>query len=261
MHVTQKLEIRAARLREERRLFERYAQHRRPRDRERLVELHRPLAQHLARRYAGGEEPFDDLLQVAYVGLIKSIDRYDLGQGTAFSSFALPTILGELRRHFRDRTWCVRVPRGPQELSLRIERVSGGLAGRLGRWPSAGELSAHLDVPKDDVVEALAVARAHRAAPLEFPDEDDDGGGGGPAIPGVLDDGFAQAEHRVMLTSLLHALAPQEQEILRLRYAEDLTQSEIAGRVGSSQMHVSRVLRRSLERLREAAQVEARPAA
>ncbi len=258
--VTTTIEARATRRHQERRLFERYAQHRDQRDRERLVDLHRPLAQHLARRYAGGEEPFDDLLQVAYIGLLKAIDRYDLSQGTAFSSFALPTILGELRRHFRDRTWCVRVPRGPQELSLRIERAGGVLAARLGRWPNAGELAEHLEVRMEDVVDALAVGRAHRAAPLEFGDEDDDGGSNS-AVPGALDDGYDQAEYRATLARLLTHLGAQEQEILRLRFAEDLTQTEIAGRVGVSQMHVSRVIRRSLARLQDAAHAEARPAA
>lgn len=221
-----------------------------PRDRERLIEDYLPLARHVARRYAGGDEPLEDLVQVAYLGLVKAVDRYDPEHGAAFSSFAMPTILGELRRHFRDRAWSVRVPRALQELSLRIDRTIPQLTAELGRQPTAGDLATRLGVGEEDVLEALEVASVYRTAPLPADGDDDDRPS---AVPGAVDDGYARAEQRALLAPLLRELGDTERRVLDLRFAEDLTQTEIAERVNVSQMQVSRLIRRSLGRLQEAA--------
>jgi RNA polymerase sigma-B factor len=210
------------------------------RDRERLVYRYLPLARSLAARYRSSDEPFDDLVQVACVGLVNAVDRFDPTRGNAFSSFAVPTILGELRRHFRDRTWAVRVPRGRQELYLRLERARDELAVALGRQPTVAELGAHVDATDEQVLLALDLDTAYRAGPLEAPTP-------------MIEDGYERAEDRAVLAGLMPALDPFEAEIVRLRFNEDLTQDAIADRVGITQMKVSRVLHRSLTRLREAA--------
>ena len=234
---------------EERRLFTRWHEHGDPRDREVLVQRFLPLARSLAARYRASDEPLEDLVQVACVGLLNAIDRFDPSRGAAFSSFAVPTILGELRRHFRDRTWALRVPRERQELYLRIERARDELTGPLGREPTLAELGQRLDATEEQILQALELNAVFRAVPLEVEGEDEDGR----AMPGTLDPEFDRADDRAVLAALMPALGPLETEVVRLRFAEDLTQEEIGRRVGVSQMHVSRVLHRSLARLRAVA--------
>ena len=220
--------------------------------RDEAVRRYLPLARSLAHRYRRSSEPIEDLEQVACIGLLKAIDRYDPERGVAFSSFAVPTILGELRRHFRDRTWAMRVPRELQELTLRIERARDDLTASLGRQPTMAELSELLDVSEELILSALELVLVHDAVPLSggWDDEDD---GTAEESPGAWDDGFERAEDRATLAPLLSMLPRQEAEILLLRFHDDLTQDAIAQRVGVSQMHVSRVLYRSLAHLREAA--------
>jgi RNA polymerase sigma-B factor len=238
----------------DRTLFARYLSDRDPVDRELLVERFLPLARRLAGRYRRADEPFDDLLQVACLGLVKAIDRYDLDRETAFSSFAVPTIVGELKRHFRDRTWSVRVPRDLQELVLRVERAAAQLGARLGRQPSVVELAEAVGATDEEVLEALQAAQAQRAASLQAPrgtDGEDDPETLGDGL-GVDEDGFGRAEQRAMLASLMPSISAREREVLRLRFEDDLTQEEIGRRIGVSQMQVSRIIRGALERLRAA---------
>jgi RNA polymerase sigma-B factor len=221
-------------------------------DRDAAVRRYLPLARRLAHRYRYTGEPIDDLEQVACLGLLHAIDRFDPSRGTAFSSFAVPTILGELRRYFRDRTWALRVPRQLQELSRRLERARDELTVSIGRQPTVAELAEHLDVGEELVLQALELALVQWTVPIDGPrgaDEDDDR----EDWPGRLDDGFARAEDRAVLGPLLRALPPGDAEIVALRFCGDLTQDAIARRVGASQMHVSRVLHRSLATLRDAA--------
>jgi RNA polymerase sigma-B factor len=239
-------------------LFERYLVHGDQRAREELVERFMPLARQLARRYHRAEEPFDDLLQVASLGLLKAIDRFELDRGIAFSSYAVPTILGELKRHFRDRTWAVRVPRDLQELVLRVDSVVADLGRELHRAPKVAEIAERLHVPEEDVLEALQAGGAYRAASLETPRGDAEGDTLADAL-GADEDGFAQAEHRATLDRLLSAVGPREREVLRLRFTEDLTQAEIGERIGVSQMQVSRLIRQALARLRVVAEAAERP--
>ena len=191
----------------------------------------------------------EDLEQVACVGLLNAIDRFDPDLGTRFSTFAVPTILGELRQHFRDHTWAVRPPRRLQELSVRVEHARDDLVPSLGRQPTVAELSDRLCAAQELVLQALELAVARHTEPLDCPwsAEGDERRGG------RIDDGYARAEDRAQLISLLRALNPQEAEIVLLRFHDELTQDAIARRVGVSQMHVSRVLRRSLARMRDAA--------
>jgi len=211
---------------------------------ETMIERHRPLAHHLAGRYRASSEPFDDLLQTAYVGLVKAVQRYDPNRGMAFSSFAQPTILGELRHHFRDHTWGIRVPRRLQELSLALDSATPELTAALGRRPTAAELAERVRATVEEVVDALEMAHVHQ------PDSLDEGE---PWTGSTLDAGFERAEQRDLLRDLLGALEPQARTIVLLRFHEELSQTEIAARLGCSQMHVSRVLRRSMARLAEAA--------
>lgn len=207
-----------------------------------------PLARSLARRYANKGEPLDDLEQVACVGLIKAIDRFDLGRDVRFATYAVPTIAGELKRHFRDRGWMMRVPRDVQELSGRIGVVRERLVHDLARSPTVTELARATATDEDRVVEALAAAEAYRTLSLDQPFQD----GTGP-LEAIGDDdlGFERAEARAMLAEGLHELAPREREIVRLRFFEGLTQREIAEQIGISQMHVSRLIRRTVQQLRD----------
>ncbi|MEA2391539.1 MAG: polymerase sigma-B factor [Solirubrobacteraceae bacterium] len=217
--------------------------------RDRLVERHMPLARRLARRYARSPELAEDLTQVAAIGLIKAIDRFDVDRGLALSTFAVPTIVGELKRYLRDTTWAVRVPRDLLELAVRVERESFRLERSLGRVPSVAELSEVIGVDVEQVTEALEASTAHRALSLDAPrrGEDDEDGSYGDQV-GALDHGLRLAEHRADLRPLFAALPDREREILRLRFVEDLTQTEIGTRLGISQMHVSRLIRRALAR-------------
>ena len=240
-------------------LLRRYHRTRDTQDRAALVQRWLPLARQLASRYHRGSEPFDDLVQVASIGLIKAIDGFDPARGIAFSSYAVPTILGELRRHFRDRTWSIRVPRRFQELALSIETATRNLTSELGRGPTVAELSAVVDASEEDVLEALNVlSSAYRPLSLEKPAGDDDVGNATIGeLLGFDDVGFTNAEHRATLAALLPTLSERDQEVLRLRFEEDLTQTEIAEHIGVSQMQISRILRRSLARLRLASDTRA----
>ena len=239
---------------EERRLFASLRSDSSPAARDRAFQRYLPLARSLAGRYRRSEEPIEDLEQVAGIGLLKAIDRFDPDRGAAFSSFAVPTILGELRRHFRDTTWALRVPRQLQELTLKIERARGELTNLLGRQPTVAELSEHLEEREELILQALDLMVAKYTLSLDEPDDDDT-----PAepAPGKLDDGYARAEDRATLAPLLATLSAAEAEIVFLRFREDLTQDAIGQRVGVSQMHVSRVLYRSIARLRDAADMTA----
>jgi RNA polymerase sigma-B factor len=245
------------RAQEDRALFERYLDRRDPVDREVLVERFLPLARQLARRYQRPEEPFDDLLQVASLGLVKAIDRFDLDREVAFSSYAVPTILGEIKRYFRDRTWSVRVPRDLQELALKVDRAVAQLSVDLHRQPSVQEIAHAVEGSEEDVLEALEASGAYRATSLESPRgaEDDAGDTLGDTV-GADERGFALAEDRATLAQLLRAVTPREREVLRLRFEEDLTQAEIGARIGVSQMQVSRIIRQSLSRLRTVARMD-----
>jgi RNA polymerase sigma-B factor len=241
---------------DERVLLRRYATDHSETVREELVERFMPLARRLARRYAGGMEPMDDLLQVASMGLVKAIDRYDPERGTTFSTFAVPTILGELKRHFRDRGWSVRVPRGTQELILKVEKAMGELPARLGRDPTVTDIARWLEVPEDQVLEAMAASRGHHASSLDRPVSAEIEGMTMVDRLGGEDHNYDAVEYGASIEPALRRTSERERLILHLRFVEDLTQSEIAERVGISQMHVSRLLRTTLDRLRAEANAE-----
>jgi RNA polymerase sigma-B factor len=246
---------RAARAREDRRLLERYHRDGDPGAREALVERFLPLARQLARRYQRGGEPLDDLVQVASLGLLKAIDRFEPDRPTAFSSFAVPTILGELKRHFRDKGWSVRVPRDLQEMAVRVDRVTEAMSRELGRAPTPAEIAETVGVSAEQVLEAREAAGAYRAVSLDRPRDDDDEDGAGIAdAVGADDPGYSVAEDAATVERLMRVLGDREREVLRLRFEEDLTQSDIAARVGLSQMHVSRLLRNALDELASAAE-------
>jgi RNA polymerase sigma-B factor len=214
-----------------------------------------PLADKIARRYSHTSEPLEDLVQVARMGLIKAVDRWDPNRGFAFSTFAVPTITGELRRHFRDRTWTVRPPRDVQDLYLDARRVSESLFHELGREPTAADLAATLGRSVEDVLEALEAGAAHSSSSLDAPLRNDQSEAGHTLIEQMPDarDDFRVSEDATALLQLAHVLDRRAWEIVRLRFEEDLTQREIGERVGCSQMQVSRILRESLVRLRAAA--------
>ena len=216
--------------------------------REELAERMLPLARSLARRYAGKGEPLDDLEQVASLGLLKAIDRFDVTREVRFATFAVPTIAGELKRHFRDRGWMLRVPRDVQELCARVVRSRETLTRELGRSPTVSEVAEALGAGVEQVLEALRAADAYRMMSLDEPLAE--GAGALDAIGGD-DEGYELAEHRVLLRPGLDRLGEREREIVRLRYYEGLTQREIARAVGVSQMHVSRLIRRSIDTMRD----------
>jgi RNA polymerase sigma-B factor len=246
---------RAVRAKEDRRLLTRYRESGDPAAREQLVERFLPLARQLARRYQRGGEQLDDLVQVASLGLLKAIDRFDPARETAFSSFAVPTILGELKRHFRDKGWSVRVPRDLQELAVKVDRVSDEMSRELGRAPTPAEIAERTGSTLEQVLEAREASSAYRAVSLDRPRTDDDEEGDSYAdAVGAEDPGFRHAEDSATVERLMEVLTEREREVLRLRFAEDLTQSEIGRRVGVSQMHVSRLIRQSVARLRDEAE-------
>jgi RNA polymerase sigma-B factor len=245
------------RAQEERLLFTRFCQNRDPALRERLVQRYLPLARQLARRYQRPDEPLDDLVQVASLGLVKAIDRFDASRDVAFSSYAVPTILGEIKRHFRDRTWSVRVPRDLQELALRVERSVGDLTRELHRSPSVSELAERVGEPEEAVLEALEAAGAYHATSLETPRAGD--GEAGETLADTVggeEDGYDRAEDRATIARLMRSITPREREVLRLRFEEDLTQAEIGEIIGVSQMQVSRLIRQAVARLRLAARTD-----
>ncbi len=215
--------------------------------REEAVARMLPLARALARRYANRGEPLDDLEQVASVGLLKAVDRFDCARDVKFATFAVPTIAGEIKRHFRDRGWMLRVPREVQELNARLQGARERATRELGRTPSLREIAAAAGADEEQAVEALGAGNAYRTLSLDGPSED----GAEPAeLLGSADEGFERAEERAVLHRGLAALPPREREIVRLRFYEGLSQREIAARVGISQMHVSRLIRRSIETVR-----------
>jgi RNA polymerase sigma-B factor len=223
--------------------------------RDELVAAHLGLAEYLARRFANRGEPLDDLIQVASLGLIKAVDRFDPTREVEFSTYATHTIVGELKRHFRDKGWAIRAPRRMQELYLRLGKVVGTLGQELGRSPTIAELATEVEVSEEEVLEALEAGQAYRFASLDAPGGGDDGESLGARL-GAEDAELDDAERRATLSPLLSKLAPREQLILHLRFFEGLTQSEIATRLGISQMHVSRLLARSVAQLRAAAEVD-----
>jgi RNA polymerase sigma-B factor len=233
---------------DERQLLRRWREQGDEEARSELVARTLPLARTLARRYANKGEALDDLEQVAALGLVKAIERFDLDREVRFTTFAVPTIAGEIKRHFRDRGWMVRVPREVQELSARLAIQREHLTRELGRSPTVAELARGAEAGIEQVLEALAAADAYRALSLDEPMGD---GLGALESIGRDDDGFERVEQRHMLRSGLTHLPAREREILHLRFYEGLTQREIARRVGVSQMHVSRLIRRSIESLRE----------
>jgi RNA polymerase sigma-B factor len=234
----------------------RYHQTRDARERAALVERFMPLARSLAARYRHTSESLDDLVQVASLGLLKAIDRYDPARGHAFSSFAVPTILGELRRHLRDHTWSIHVPRDLQELGQRLGPTADELTTTLGRPPTVAELAERLDVTDELILDARQAAAAHTPASLDQPVNDD----GQPAtlgdLLGTADRELATVEDTVLLEHYLAFLPARSREVLRLRFTEDLKQREIGEILGISQMHVSRLIRQSLEQLQAIATAE-----
>jgi RNA polymerase sigma-B factor len=237
----------------EQRIDERFVVYRRTGDRrlrDELVEEHAPLAHFLASRFANRGESRDDLVQVALVGLFKAVERFDPGRGLQFSTFATPTILGELKRHFRDRGWAVRVPRRVQELHLQLGRIISTLGQEEGRSPTPAEVAERAGVSEEAVLEAMEAGSLYRLVSLDASVAPDDEGNELAACLGDDDPEFDRIEHRSEIAELLSVLPARERRIVELRFFESLTQSEIAERVGISQMHVSRLLTRSLERLR-----------
>lgn len=236
-------------------LFERLRADKDHNARERLIERYLPLARRLARRYQRTDEPMDDLVQVASLGLIKAVDRFDPGRQVVFSSYAVPTILGELKRHFRDRTWSVRVPRDLQELALRIDQTVLALSADGRRSPSVREIATAIGLPEERVLEALEAAGAYHAGSLDAPRAapgEESGETLADAL-GTLESGFERAEERATLEPLLARISERERVVLRLRFAEGMTQAEIGERIGVSQMQVSRLIRQALNRLRASA--------
>lgn len=243
--------LEAGRRDEIRNMFASFAESRSPELRRQLVEAHLGLAEFLARRFGNRGEPLDDLVQVASLALLKAVDRYDPTRGVEFSTYATHTIAGELKRHFRDKGWAVRAPRRMQELYLRLGEVVSRLSQELGRSPTVTEMSAAASVTEEEVLEAMEAGQAYRSSSLESPVGDDGEELG--ARLGEEEAGFEQAEGRAVLVPLVSQLPPRQQAILRLRFFDGMTQSEIAKHLGISQMHVSRLLARSLAHLRSQA--------
>ena len=245
----------ASRAAEDRRLLIRYHRHGDEAAREELVRRLLPLARRMARRYRRSDEALDDLIQVATLGLIKAIDRFDPARETAFSSYAVPTMLGELKRYFRDHGWAVHVPRGMQERVMRVDNAIRDLSRKLGRSPSIQEISGQLQLEPELVLEAMEAASAYDAVSLESYRFGDDGDGETYAESiGELDERYELVEYGATIEPTLQALPARDRVVLHLRFVEDLTQAEIADRVGVSQMHVSRLIRRALDRLRTVAE-------
>jgi RNA polymerase sigma-B factor len=211
-----------------------------------------PIARRLARRYARSSEPFDDLLQVASLGLLHAVDRYDVDRGRTFVTFATPTILGEMRRYFRDSGWAVHVPRAAKERALEVRNAVERLLSLHGRSPTASQLAEYLELDLELVLEAMAAMEAFQTRSLDAPRPSEDGTGGSYAATLGEEDGRLELiECDAVVCRGLVELEPRDRQILRMRFIEELTQSQIAGRVGISQMQVSRLLRRSIDRLRD----------
>jgi len=233
------------------RLFERWQKHDDESAREELVRRFMPLARSLARRYGRSSEPFEDLLQVASLGLLKAIDRYDGERGHPFQSYAVPTILGEMRRYFRDSGWAIHVPRGAQERALKVRDAQERISNQSGRAATVNQLAEYLEIDVEEVIDALQAIRAYETVSLDAPR----GGGEDDVVPygdtiGRDDERYELVELDATVSTALGHLPARDRLVLQLRFVEDLTQTEIAERVGISQMQVSRLLRRSLDQLR-----------
>jgi RNA polymerase sigma-B factor len=222
--------------------------------RDELVVKYLPLVRSLAKRYAYTSEPLEDLCQVGAMALCKAIDRYRPGQGASFKAYAVPTIVGELRRHFRDTGWALHIPRSLQERARRLGNGLSELSARLGRSPTIAELAEWSGLSREEVIEGLDVRMAYDTAPLVSPGDDEDNGWD--ARLGAEDTSYEMVEYHAVLERTMRALPERERMLLHLRFSEDLSQSEIARRVGVSQMHVSRLLRRAVARLQAVADAE-----
>jgi RNA polymerase sigma-B factor len=243
------------RTREDYALLMRYRRNGEDAARDELVERFLPLARQLARRYARPNEPIDDLFQVASMGLLKAIDRFEPARGNAFSTFAVPTIVGELKRYFRDTGWAVHVPRPIQERIGQVNRTINELSRERGESPTPSEVAQRLQISVEEVLEALDAAKAFDAVSLDMPrGSDGDEGAAYADTVGEHDERFEMVEYNAVIGPTMAALPDRDRLILRLRFERDLTQSEIAERLGISQMHVSRIIRRSLDRLRTVAE-------
>ncbi len=218
--------------------------------RDELVHLHLPLVEHCARRFRNRGEPFEDLVQVGTIGLLKSIDRFDQHRGVEFSTYATPTIIGEIKRHFRDKGWAIRVPRRLQELRMQIGTATAELTQSLGRSPTPREIAERLDCSVEEVVEGIESSNAYSTLSLDASDDHDDGAASMLDAIGVQDVNLEHVEIRESIKPLLDRLDDREKRILLLRFFRNMTQSQIAEEIGVSQMHVSRLLNRTLERLR-----------
>ena len=241
----------SAKAADERDLLEQYARDPSPALRDELITRFMPLARKLAARYAGRAEPFEDLLQIASIGLVHAVDRYDPDRGTTFSTFAVPTILGELRRHFRDRTWTIHMPRGLQETILDVEKAMEELPTRLGRAATVTDVAERLGISEEKVLEAISASQTRYSRSFEDSPLTDDG----ESIPlservGELDSRLSTIDDGVEVQDAVGHLSDREKNVLHLRFVEDLTQREIAAQVGVSQMQISRILRATIDRLR-----------
>lgn len=252
MHPTTGQAKNVARCREDRILFERYHRTGDQRVRDELVDRFMPLAHKLARRYCRASEPLDDLSQVAAVGLIKAVERFDPARGVAFSSYAVPTITGELKRYFRDYSWAVRPPRDLQELTLRVDLIAAELSRKLDRAPTTAELSEAAEISEEQLLEAIQARSARGALSLQAPTGDGEDSSTLEDWIGQDDGGLASAEAHADLDALLLSLTTREREILRMRFEEDMTQAEIGEVVGVSQMQISRLIRQALQHVRDA---------
>lgn len=221
------------------------------RRRDEIIQRFLPLADHIARRFDGRGESRNDLVQVARVGLVNAVARYDVEIGSNFLYFAVPTIMGEVRRHFRDNSWSVKVPRRLKELHLRLNAATAELAQRLGRAPTASELAAELGVSREEVVEGLIAGSSYSTLSIDSYGRGNEDGAGLADVVGEIDHDLEQIENRELLRQLLATLPQRERAVLMMRFFESMTQTQIAERVGISQMHVSRLLARSLDRIRE----------
>jgi RNA polymerase sigma-B factor len=237
-------------------LWARFASQRDPATREELARRYLPFARSLALRYRGASESIDDLIQVASLGLVNAIDRFEPERGTPFAAFAAPTIVGELKRHFRDRVWTVRVPRGLHDRIAGVDKAISQLTVELQRSPSVGEIAAKLEIEPSEVLEVLEASHNRRPLSLDRPTGGDEEEAPAAEWVGSVDERFELVDDKLALEEALPRLDERERLVLRLRFVEDMTQSQIAARIGHSQMHVSRILRRTLEKIREEVDAE-----
>ena len=227
--------------------------------RDSLVHLHLPLVEHCARRFRNRGEPFEDLVQVGTIGLIKSIDRFDTDRGVEFSTYATPTIIGEIKRYFRDKGWAIRVPRRLQELRMQISSATAELTQKLGRSPTPRELAEEIGCTVEEIIEGFESSNAYSTLSLDASNDDDDSSSSMLDALGIDDAGLEHVEIRESIKPLLEQLDPREKKILLLRFFKNMTQSQIAEEIGVSQMHVSRLLSRTLSQLRSSLEEDQSP--